>query len=184
MSCDPMWCVDHKRYDYCFERDDGPGPFDHLPPTRERAAPELSIYEAPTEKTIVGVPPAPPIVDEEVIETWTDEEIAAAETPRASDEEMASRTMRAKDRIAALSAPKGAAPAVEIHDETAKVQDFRQAAAVLDTATFEAQKAALAAMFEAMLAEGIPAGTCNKLLFKAVEKLGLKPTGGDINGNG
>lgn len=143
-----IWCAKHLSWDDCETEAPAPGPFDHL------AAPELSIYEAPTEKTIVGVPPAP--LDSEGIDTSGSDSDGIPEM----------------DAAVLEFEPEPTIP-VEAYEEVAIAIDA--AAAPVDP-VFDAQKKTLAAVFEAMLAEGVPAGTCNKILFAAVAKLGLTPT--------
>ncbi len=164
------WCVEHQNYDDCEERRwyDAPGPFDHRQPAaRAPAAPELSIYEAPTERTLVGnPPPAPPI-----------------KAPEDPDLQAASRMVMAVDDLEAI--PEVDASVLEWGREpTVPIVAFEEIAPAIDAAAappdpvFEAQKATLAAVFEAALAEGVSAGVCNRILFAAVKKLGIAPKTG------
>ncbi len=134
------WCMIHTCWDDC---GDYPKPFDHL--------------DDVTERTIVGVPPAPP----------TDVEIDARD---------------AGDGIDTSGIPEMDAAVLEFeYTPTQRVEDFAAVAEDMDAAAappdpvLEAQKKTLGAVFEAMLAAGVPAGTCNQILFSAVEKLGLGP---------
>jgi len=139
MSEEGKWCSAHLDWDFCHE----PGPFDRVP-----AAPELAIYEAPTEKTLIGNPPPAPTIDDGA--------------PIEPSEE-------------------GAIPAQLVEQDTAPIVAYEEIATVIDAAAappdpvFEAQKATLAAVFEAALAEGVAAGVCNRILFSAVKKLGIAP---------
>lgn len=155
--CSPValrWCADHKDYDHCEELrwEGAPGPFDHVAPPapaaeapRAPAAPELAIYEAPTEKTLIGNPPPAPPIDTDGI-----------------------------PEIDAAVVEWGPEPTVPIvaYEEIATAID---AAAAPPDPVFEAQKATLAAVFEASLAEGIPPAVCNRILYAAVKKLGIGP---------
>ncbi len=115
--------------------------------------------DEPTERTIVGVPPAPP----------TDVEVDAAD--------LAEETAGIPEMDAAVLEFEYASDA----EPTERVEDFAPVAMAIDAAAappdpvLEAQKKTLGAVFEAMLAAGVPAGTCNQILFSAVEKLGLGP---------
>ncbi len=139
------WCTKHLAWGCveCWPEPVEPNPFASFP--------SAEIYDAPTEKTIVGVPPAPPI-----------------EPPEETGAVPASEWLDP----AALEFEYEPTVPIELPEQTAAEMDAN--VAPLDP-VFDAQQRTLGAVFEAMLAAGIPAGVCNEILFQAVEKLGLKP---------